>query len=298
MSEMYLKEAFIILVDDEPKIHEMIADVFSDSKMGITLKSFYEPYLLVEFLKTQDRVPDLILLDVNFENTGLSGIDIVPIIRQDCPYVPIVLLTGMEGEDIDDVQSYDFIYYIPKPVRPQQLINMVKFYMGTGKKSSQRTSEMSEQLSQYKKLVSSLRTELANVEIASWSKAPEREAKKDFKAFKKVVEIFDSVLTNCQLMESFVNDMEKLFNEDFKLFKKTVNSVISFDLAGAASPGLNIHRYHIAENVFVMHLSRKARLFLYQKQGSDSVRLLRIDPSHDDKTMDRWINENYLRYSQ
>lgn len=287
----------IVIVDDEPKIHEMIEGVFKDSDMDVRFKSFYDPFSLVEFLKTRGIVPDLILLDVHFEGSGLNGIDIVPIIRQDCAYVPVVLLTGMEGEDIASVQSYDFIYYIPKPVRPQQLINMIKFYMDTGKQSSQRASDMTKALSNYRQLVTSLKTELASAEIASWSKAPVPERGKDVKAFKRVVEIFESVLKHCELMPSFVADMEKLFHQDFKLLKKTVNAVISFDFSGELGPGFNYHRYHIAEDVFVLHLSRKARLFLYQRQGSGRIRLLRIDPSHDDKAMDRWINENHAGYA-
>ena len=58
------------------------------------MQSFYDPVSFLEFLKSARESPDLVLLDVHFENAGLSGIDILPFIREDQPYLPVILLTG------------------------------------------------------------------------------------------------------------------------------------------------------------------------------------------------------------
>ena len=69
------QKLYVILVDDEPRLHENIRDILETAELVSRLESFGDPVSFLEFLKQQSALPDLVLLDVHFENSGLSGID-------------------------------------------------------------------------------------------------------------------------------------------------------------------------------------------------------------------------------
>jgi CheY-like chemotaxis protein len=276
----------IALVDDEPRLHDMIRETLQEARLVERFESFYDPVSFLEHLKACAELPDLVLLDVNFENSGLSGIDILPYIRNDYPYLPVILLTGMESEAIESAQNYEVVYYIPKPVSPEQLIRMVRYYLGMARKSGGRVADLNRDLAEHKKLAGQLKTELARLEIESWDRnghtlQPE--------PFQPALDILKTVLKNCVLTDAFAADLETLYAQDFALLKKTIDTLIRFDVTGAALPGLHIHRHHCAEHVFSLRLTRKARLFYYQPPHTRTKHLLRIDPRHDTRAIDAWL---------
>ena len=200
-----LQGIHVVLVDDEPRIHNMVSEILEKAKLVDRIESFYDPLCFLEYLKQEGVSPDLILLDVHFENSGLSGVDIIPFIREDYPYLPVVLLTGMEGEEIENAQDFECIYFIPKPVSPEHLVRMVRFYLGMGRKSGRRAAELSLDLAEHKQLVQLLKTELAQAEIPSRDKGKETHSRRETRAFQRVVEVLTTVLKNCQLMPSFIH---------------------------------------------------------------------------------------------
>lgn len=285
----------IAVVDDEPRIREMVSAVLTDAGVVEELQSFEEPMALLEHLKESESPPDIVLLDVHFENSGLSGIEILPFIREDHPYLPVILLTGMEGDEIMEAQDFEYTYYIPKPVNPDQLIRMVKFYLGKGRKSAARMAEIEQNLDEHRELLDYLEDELAQAKEAG-TVAPL--SGKQAKAFERVVEILNMVLRTCELMPSFVADLERVYLSDFKLVKKAVDALIRFDVADSLSHGLNIHKYEdmIVENVYSLRLSRKARIFFYRSPLTSKRRLLRLDQDHDTQRLIRWCRANYDTY--
>ncbi len=287
----------IVLVDDEPRIHEMIKAVLEEAQLSQRFDSFYEPVAFLEFIKQDGPQPDVILLDVHFNNAGLSGIDVVPLIREDYPYVPIILLTGMEEDVIEEAQNFDFVYYIPKPVSPDHLVRMVRFYLGTGRKSGRRTEALSADLAANKEQVQLLQKELAEAEIASWEGGEAAADKKRVKGFERVMEVFATVLKNSEFAGSFVQDMERLYEADFPLFKKAIETIIRVDLMDFSSPGLNIHKYKGLTDVFCLRLTKKARVFFYQNPHMQQKKLVRLDPEHDTAGLYRWLKENYDSYA-
>ena len=297
MDHSAIHKMYILLADDEPRIHEMIRDVLESAQMVRRFESFYDPFSFLEFLKKKSEAPDLVLLDVHFKNSGLSGIDIIPFIREDYPYMPIILLTGMEGEEIDRAQDYELIYYIPKPVSSENLVRMVRFYLGMGRRSGQRTAEISRDLARHKELVQALKIEVAQAEIASWDAEKEAHAPREPKAFQRILEILQTVLKNCELAPGIISDLEKIFDADFQLFKKSVDTIVQFDAADIASPGMHVHKYHSADYIYSLRVSQKARLLFYQPPHLSRKRLIRLDPEHDDKKMDKWLKANYEAFA-
>lgn len=287
----------IVLVDDEPRIHSMIGEVLTEAGLADPFESYDDPVAFLTALKEQDEPPDLILLDVHFENSGLTGVDILPIIREEQPYLPVVLLTGMEGEAIEDAQDFECTYYIPKPVDPTQLIRMVKFYLGTGRKAAGRLQDLARDLDEHKELLELLEKEQgeqpAEIVQDSGGSTPGKEGK----AFDRISDIMDTVLKNCELLPSIKDDLRRLYTSDFKLMKRAVDKIIQFDLTELSSPGLNIHKVKGAVNVYSLRLSKKARIFFYQSANTNKRRLLRLDPEHATKDMDKWLKANYETYA-
>jgi CheY-like chemotaxis protein len=285
----------IVLIDDEPRIHEMISDVLKNAGLAKKFDSFFDPLSFLEFLKQDGDSIDLILLDVHFENSGLTGVEIIPYIREDYPYLPIVLLTGMEGEEIEDAQDFECTYYIPKPVDPDHLVRMVRFYLGMGRKSGQRIADLSQDLADYKDLLDLLEEEVSYGDVPLESEKSQTGLRQG-KAFDRIIDILFVVLKNCEAMPSFVEDLKKLYHSDFKIFKKAMSAVIHFDLANQSSPGLDIHKFYGVNNIYSLRLTRKARLFYYQSQQAVKKRLLRVDQGHETKAMEKWFKSNSDSY--
>lgn len=286
---------FVILVDDETRIHEMVKDIFDTSDVVKIFKSFYDPISFLEFLKQNEQLPDIVLLDVHFENSGLSGIDILPFVKEEDPYLPVVLLTGMEGEEIEDAQDFECTYYIPKPISPEQLIRMVTFYLGKGRKSGKRMEKLSQDLDDQKELLNLLEEELLIKETSEKDSLPELQGK-ETKVYDRLIELLFMVLKNCHMMSSFSDDLKKLYSSDFKLLKKVIENVTRLDLTDLSSPGSNIHKYYGVDNVYSYRVSKKVRLFFYLSQKTGKRNLLRIDPEHDTKRMDKWLKGNAKTY--
>lgn len=116
--------SFIITIDDEPDVRELIK---------ITLERGNNQVLTVKDGKTglqtiQEKEPDLVLLDVNMP--GLNGWDVLEEInrREDVDKVPVAMLTG-EKLTITQILRKELdclVDYIEKPFQPTCLREIVE----------------------------------------------------------------------------------------------------------------------------------------------------------------------------
>ncbi len=293
------EQYFFVLADDDPRLHEYTVSILQEGGILEKHESFYDPVSFLAFLKESEEEPDVILLDVHFEGSGLSGVDILPYIREEYPYLPVILLTGMDAEATDEAQSDVFTYFIPKPVTEDHLLRMLHFYLGKSKKTAEQVNKLMSEMEDvrgYHQLleeeVEQLQDEQRRLEEQS------RSTKTDGKGFEKVTEILESLLTKSEAMPSFIADLEKVYSTQFKLFKKVIETLIRFDVQDSGTPGMNIHKVKGTQNVFSARLSRKVRLFYYSSAKSVRKRLLRLDIYHDTKGMDKWIKNNYHSYAE
>ncbi len=282
----------IALVDDEPRIHAMIRDVLEQAGLVAGFESFYDPFSFIQYVKQHpDLTPDLVQLDVHFANSGLSGIECIPFVREDHPYLPIILLTGMEDSDIEKAQDYECVYYIPKPVRPEHLVRMVRFYLSAGRKSGRRVAELRDDLEEQKRRVQTLSTELAKIEIDSWDSDRQSASPAEPRAFQRILDILHSLLSTTELAQSIIADLEELFAKDFQVFKKTVETIVRFDGTDTPPPGMRVHRFHAVPDVYSLSITKKARLLYTLAPGTRIKRMLRLDPEHNDRAMEKWLKE-------
>jgi len=286
-------------VDDEPRIHDVVKTTLTNANIAQQIDDFFDPTSFLESLAENKTEPDLLILDVHFENTGLSGVDIIPFIRETHPYLPIILLTGMEGEVIEQGQDYECTYYIPKPIEPQQLIRMIRYYLGLGEKCGKRLETIQDSFSEYDQLIDILEKEIDSSKTNQSTQSKQITAKDTpaNKSTERILEILQSVIKRYEILPSFTKDLTNILERDFPTGKRIIDAIITIDKTGSM-PGHNIHKVQGADNVYSLRLSHKIRLYFYQPEKQNYRRLLRIDTLHDTKVMDKWLKNNRHSYAK
>ena len=125
-----MKNAKILIIDDDPDIVESMKVVLEDRKYRIAVANSGEEGL--KRIKLEN--PDLIILDVMME-TGSKGFDVARKIRKDEKYknVPILMLTALKertGWDFTN-EAGDKVWlpvndYVDKPLKPEELLSKVE----------------------------------------------------------------------------------------------------------------------------------------------------------------------------
>ncbi len=91
---MKLKDNHILVIDDEEAILDMFCDYFGALSYKITtVKDAEEAIRLIN----KDDGIDLIITDIDLP--GLSGIDVLKIVRENKPEVPVIIITGLKTLD-------------------------------------------------------------------------------------------------------------------------------------------------------------------------------------------------------
>ena len=288
---------FIVLADDEEKVHNTIRVYLERNEVLEELKSFYTPLDLLEYLKTTEDPIDVILLDIHFKNSGLSGLEAIPFIREEVPYVPIILLTGMDTEAIREAEGFPNTYFIPKPVSGSHLVKMIDFYVGKGEHEAREIVELEKKIQEHLDYQSLLEEEVKRVE-EDRDKIRERlEGMDGKKAFESLREIIGNILRNSEMTDYAIEDLEAIYYKNYPLFSNLVKELIQFDRDSMTSPGTNIHKYQGVEDVYSVRLSRKARLFVYKGPGTRRKRILRVDLSHDKGSIENWLKTHHKHYA-
>ncbi|MGD8388203.1 MAG: response regulator [Desulfobacteraceae bacterium] len=293
MSEGY----FVVLVDDEEKVHQTIRLYLENNSVLKELKSLYAPLDLLEYLKTTTDPVDVILLDIHFKNAGLSGLDAIPFIREEDPYVPIILLTGMDTEAIREAEGFPNTYFIPKPVSSEQLIKMIDFYVGKSEHEAREIRELEKKIQEHLDYQNLLEEEVKRVEEDRdkiQDKLASADGKKAFESLRKVI---GNILKNSEMTDYAIEDLEGIYYKRYDMFSRLVDELVQFDRDPMSLPGANIHKYQGVEDVYSVRLSRKARLFVYKGPNTSKKRILRVDLSHDKGAIENWLKAHHKQYA-
>ncbi len=112
----------ILVVDDEPDIRELIADILGDEGHGTRLAWDSD----TTFAAIDDAAPDLIILDIWLKESRFDGIEILKKVRRDNPEIPVVIISGHGNIEIAVAAikqgAYDFI---EKPFNIDQLMVVI-----------------------------------------------------------------------------------------------------------------------------------------------------------------------------
>ncbi len=109
----------ILVVDDESDIRELVAGILSDEGHGTrTARSSDEALALI-----QARRPHLVFLDIWLQGSRLDGLQLLEIIKDQHPNLPVVMISGHGNIETAvsaiKVGAYDFI---EKPFKADRLI--------------------------------------------------------------------------------------------------------------------------------------------------------------------------------
>jgi DNA-binding response OmpR family regulator len=110
----------VLVVDDEPKITQVVADYLRTA--GFTVTTAGNGSVAVTSARAQP--PDLVVLDLGLP--GMDGLDVARELRQ-ASAVPIIMLTA-RGEEADRVVGLELGAddYIVKPFSPRELLARVR----------------------------------------------------------------------------------------------------------------------------------------------------------------------------
>src|SRR5471032_2877399 len=109
----------ILIVDDEDDIREIVSGILSDEGHGTRLARNSDEALAA----IEARRPQLILLDIWLQGSRLDGLQLLEIVKQQHPNVPIVMISGHGNIETAvsaiKLGAYDFI---EKPFKADRLI--------------------------------------------------------------------------------------------------------------------------------------------------------------------------------
>jgi CheY-like chemotaxis protein len=118
----------VLLVEDDPGDVVLVQEAMSQDKIANELSVVHDGVLALEHLRNPDnRVPDLILLDLNLPRK--DGREVLAEIRADprLSHIPVVVLTTSEAE-ADILASYELHAnaYVTKPVDLDRFLEVVR----------------------------------------------------------------------------------------------------------------------------------------------------------------------------
>lgn len=110
----------MLVVDDEPKIVEVVGDYLRSAGFSVTIAADGDGAVA----SARARPPDLVVLDLGLP--GLDGLDVARELRRASP-VPIIMLTA-RGEETDRVLGLELGAddYLVKPFSPRELLARVR----------------------------------------------------------------------------------------------------------------------------------------------------------------------------
>src|SRR5512137_3154967 len=110
----------ILVVDDEPKIVQLVRDYLERAGFGVLVASNGKNALAV----SRSEKPDLIILDLGLPE--MDGLDVTRALRKDSN-VPILMLTA-RSEETDKLIGLELGAddYITKPFSPKELVARVR----------------------------------------------------------------------------------------------------------------------------------------------------------------------------
>ena len=112
------RERSIIIVDDDPTFCRTLADILQTQNFAVTQVT--EPDDVQEKLADEGQV---VLLDMKLK--GSNGLDVLRQIRQQHPYLPVILITGYPdevGEAVQTALKINAYTYFHKPVQIEKLL--------------------------------------------------------------------------------------------------------------------------------------------------------------------------------
>ena len=115
--------AHVLVVDDDTVIRKLARTLLE--KSGFTVWEAAHGRAALEHLETGRRC-DLVVLDINMP--GLNGHEVLRLVRGNAATagLPVVMLTGCDGGEMEADLARECVDVIPKPLDPVQFVARIK----------------------------------------------------------------------------------------------------------------------------------------------------------------------------
>ncbi len=117
-----IKLPHVFIVDDEPEILEIVAEMINKKAV---VKTFSGPLELLKHFNMADAViPDLIITDMKMPE--MSGINMIRALFSKNIYLPVILLSGnLQIESLTEALNMGIYKVIQKPASIEQIMNYI-----------------------------------------------------------------------------------------------------------------------------------------------------------------------------
>ena len=121
-----MSDFYILIIDDDPLYHLIIKKILN--KLGFqNSKGILDPFEGLEFLLLTNRLPDVLLLDINMP--GINGwelLDELEASAKSFAEMDIYIVTSsIDKYDKDKSSTYKIAGYLNKPVKPEVFKNLL-----------------------------------------------------------------------------------------------------------------------------------------------------------------------------
>lgn len=114
----------ILVADDHPLFRDAIANIISQSFKGSTIVRAEDIESTLEFVKHNDDI-DLLLLDLNMP--GMSGLQGLLALRNECPTIPVVIVSAeRDKQKILQTLSYGAVGFIAKSSSKEDIVEALE----------------------------------------------------------------------------------------------------------------------------------------------------------------------------
>lgn len=116
-----MKEAFILIIDDEPDICRLLQ--MSLVKHGYNVKYVHNLRAGLQYIQRQQ--PDILFLDINLPDG--SGLEALPLIKKNCPALRIITISAYDnGMEKQKALSSGASYFLAKPFSVKNLNELIQ----------------------------------------------------------------------------------------------------------------------------------------------------------------------------
>ena len=115
----------ILIVEDDPQMHEIYRDMLDKEKFNIT--SVYKPLKALSLIQEEKREFDLILLDILTEDYLFDGRTFFIQLREALKdKTPVIVVSVLNKDQINDLAVIDDISFLQKPIKKEKLLSEIE----------------------------------------------------------------------------------------------------------------------------------------------------------------------------
>lgn len=114
----------MLVADDHPLFRDAISNIIADSFSGSSVEQTEDIESTLEYVKHHDDL-DLILLDLNMP--GMSGLQGLLTLRNECPTIPVVIISAeRDKQTILQTLSYGAVGFIAKSSSKESIVQALQ----------------------------------------------------------------------------------------------------------------------------------------------------------------------------